>query len=66
MRRGRDQGLFFPMVADDTNADQPIGFNLGSDYVAEHEWGIKDLCRIFGIVGPEYVCSEPFPAVSDE
>jgi hypothetical protein len=54
------------MVADDTNADQPIGFNLGSDYVAEHEWGIKDLCRIFGIVGPEYVCSEPFPAVSDE
>lgn len=28
---------------------QLIGINLGADYVAEHEWGIKELRRDFGI-----------------
>ena len=28
-----------------------IGVNLGWDFTAEHEWGIKDLTRAFGIVG---------------
>lgn len=29
--------------------DQFIGVNLGSDFAAEHEWGIKDLNRMFGV-----------------
>ena len=33
---------------------QLIGINLGADYVAEHEWGIKELRRDFGIT-EEYV-----------
>ena len=28
-----------------------IGVNLGWDFTAEHEWGIKDLTRDFGIMG---------------
>lgn len=28
-----------------------IGVNLGWDFTAEHEWGIEDLTRDFGIVG---------------
>ena len=28
-----------------------IGVNLGWDFTAEHEWGIKDLTRDFGILG---------------
>lgn len=26
-----------------------LGINLGSDYCAEHEWGIRDIHRLFGI-----------------
>jgi len=29
------------------------GFNLGSDFCSEHEWGIKDLIRDFGV--PPYI-----------
>lgn len=28
-----------------------VGFNLGADYCAEHEWGIKGIQRSFGIPG---------------
>lgn len=28
-----------------------IGINLGYDYCAEHEWGIQNLCKAFGIPG---------------
>ena len=31
--------------------DEFIGVNLGWDFTAEHEWGIKDLTRDFGILG---------------
>lgn len=30
---------------------QVIGINLGWDFCAEHEWGVKDLNRAFGIPG---------------
>jgi len=30
------------------------GVNLSSDFCAEHEWGIKDLQRVFGIRGEGY------------
>ncbi len=39
------------IIVDDSTL---IGINLGADYVAEHEWGIKDLRRDFGIT-EEYV-----------
>jgi hypothetical protein len=32
-----------------TDGSTLIGINLGSDYVAEHEWGIKELRSDFGI-----------------
>ena len=48
MRRARDNGLL-----KNENGDL-IGINLGADYCAEHEWGIKDLKRLFGIKGEGY------------
>lgn len=44
MRRANDNGFLF-------EGDVLVGVNLGADYCAEHEWGIKNLCRDFGI-GP--------------
>jgi hypothetical protein len=32
-----------------TEKGEPIGFNLGWDHCAEHEWGIKDIKRGLGI-----------------
>lgn len=32
------------------DGDRFIGINLGADYCAEHEWGIKVLRRYFGII----------------
>lgn len=43
MRHGNEAGFLF-----DDNG-QLIALNLGSDYCAEHEWGIKDLRRTFGM-----------------
>ena len=31
--------------------DKLVGFNLGADFCAEHEWGIKGIVREFGIDG---------------
>ena len=44
-RNNRDQSA----VLDLDPTTKILGVNLGSDYCAEHEWGIKDLYRAFGI-----------------
>ena len=31
--------------------DKLVGFNLGADFCAEHEWGIKGIVREFGVDG---------------
>lgn len=31
------------------DAGELVAVNLGADYTAEHEWGIKDLKRVFGL-----------------
>lgn len=36
-----------------------FGFHLPADFTAEHEWGIVDMKRCFGIPNPEITC-EPF------
>lgn len=41
MRHGNEAGFLF----DDEG--KPIALNFGSDYCAEHEWGIKDIRRTF-------------------
>jgi hypothetical protein len=43
MRRGYDNEI---MTAEDGKL---LLFNLGSDFCGEHEWGIKDIVRDFGI-----------------
>lgn len=47
MRRGREGSVW----RDDSG--KAIALNLGADYCAEHEWGIKGLKRALGIVEPE-------------
>ena len=42
MRRGNNNGL---LILD----SKLVGVNLGADYCAEHEWGIKDIQRKLGI-----------------
>jgi len=49
MRRGNDNAWMF-----DEN-DHMIAINLGADFTAEHEWGIKDLYRTLGIKHDESV-----------
>lgn len=49
MRRGRDNGWLF-----DAN-DHMIALNLGSDFCAEHEWGVKELYQTLGIAHDENV-----------
>jgi len=41
MRRGRNSGLL------KNPSGQLMGINLGADYCAEHEWGIKELRKMF-------------------
>jgi len=36
-----------------------FGFHLPADFTAEHEWGIVNMKRCFGIPNPEITC-EPF------
>lgn len=48
MRRGHDNGW----LEEDGNL---IGINLGSDFVAEHEWGTKDLREILGVSEDESI-----------
>lgn len=48
MRTGRDNGLL------KNENGHLIGINLGADYCAEHEWGIKGLKALFGIEGKGY------------
>ena len=43
MRRGYNSEL----IKDEQG--QLLGFNLGADYCAEHEWGIDKIKRCFGI-----------------
>jgi hypothetical protein len=43
MRRGHDQGWLL-----DENG-RTVGINLGADFTAEHEWGIKGIQRAWGI-----------------
>lgn len=47
MRTGYKNGLLFG-----TN-DEVVAVNLGADYCAEHEWGIKGLKRDFGLSDDE-------------
>ena len=47
MRKGYDQQVW---VGEN---NQFIGFGLGADFCAEHEWGIRGLKRCFGIAGTE-------------
>jgi len=42
MRQGRDNEILF-------RDGKLIGINLGADYCAEHEWGIDNINRSFGI-----------------
>lgn len=48
MRRARDNGIL------KTEAGKVIGLNLGADYCAEHEWGIKGLRSAFQIPDKGY------------
>lgn len=48
MRRGNDNGIL-----KDTSG-KIVGINLGADYTSEHEWGIDDLKKAFGITGKGY------------
>lgn len=43
MRRGREESTW------KNDEGQVIALNIGADYCAEHEWGINDLKRDFGI-----------------
>ena len=43
MRRGNDSGW---LLGDD---GKTIGMNLGADFTAEHEWGIKKIRQSFGL-----------------
>lgn len=52
MRRARDCGF----IVDDSG--RTIGICLGADYCAEHEFGIEDLRKAFGIPGHPGVLSE--------
>lgn len=47
MRRANDNGLL-------KDGDKLIGINLGADYCAEHEWGIKGLRQSFGMKDSGY------------
>jgi hypothetical protein len=44
MRKGYENGFL-------SLEGKYVGINLGSDFVAEHEWGIKDITKEFGIDG---------------
>jgi hypothetical protein len=46
MRQGRDNGFLF------NDDNKIIAINLGADYCAEHEWGIKGLHYKFGFGEP--------------
>ena len=72
MRQGRNNGLFFrkdtkisalEMGKNDEN--QLLGVNLGADYCAEHEWGIKDIRHMLQINNgkevPVWDSEERFP-----
>ena len=48
MRRGSEPSFVM------NDAGEFCGVNLSSDFCAEHEWGIKDLQRSFGIRGEGY------------
>jgi hypothetical protein len=48
MRRGRDNGW----LTNDESGDF-MGVNLGSDQVAEHEWGIKGIKQVLGVPGAD-------------
>lgn len=48
MRRANDNGFLFEVEGDDRRL---VGVNLGADYCAEHEWGVKNIYRDFDI-GP--------------
>lgn len=47
MRRGREGSVWRD------ESGKVIALNLGADYCAEHEWGIKGLKRLLGISEPE-------------
>lgn len=48
MRRGSNTGTWR------TDDNKVIAFNLGADYCAEHEWGIKKMKANLGIDAPNY------------
>ena len=47
MRRANDSQFLT------VNNDPVIGINLGADFTSEHEWGIKEIKRLFGIPSGE-------------
>lgn len=48
MRRGSK-----PVWLTDDESGKFLGINLGADFVSEHEWGIKNIRRDWGIIDPE-------------
>ena len=50
MRRGREGSIWR-----DETTGKVIALNLGADYCAEHEWGIKGINRMLGITKPEEI-----------
>ncbi len=48
MRRGRDNGWLLNEASGDL-----LGINLGADFCAEHEWGIKRLKQLLGVPGAD-------------
>lgn len=54
MRRGHNNGW---LETDEKNPhlSQFMGINLGSDFTAEHEWGIKELNSILGIKNSDVI-----------
>lgn len=41
---------FSPKWVQKEDGSTPLGINMGADFCAEHEWGIKELQRMFGMV----------------
>jgi hypothetical protein len=50
MRRGREGSIWR-----DEKTGHVIALNLGADYCAEHEWGIKGINQILGITRPDEI-----------
>jgi len=49
MRQGHDNGLITTKGKKGKKSPKLLGINLGADFCAEHEWGIKDIKNALGL-----------------